>query len=393
MRALNGLKVIDFSRYIAGPYCCQLLGDMGADVIKVETPKGDIVRDFMPAVDNMSYYFMAHNRNKRSIAVNTRKEEGKEILRKLISTADVLVQNFKPGTMEAMGFSWETMHELNPRLIYVAISGYGQTGPMASFPAYDKILQAMSGLMHMTGDPDGMPYAAGTFVVDYLTAAHSAIAVLGAVIAREKTGKGQMIDASLLQSAAALLIDSAPATLLLGETRTRVGNSDLNCAPSDCYKTKDNGYAFVAVTTNEHWNTLLQVMGRTDLIGDPRFGSIKDRYQNRKEIDEIVASWAIQHNRDEIVSALNENGLPSAPILNHAEFLNLPQIAHSKILVDLPLSNGMKVPVQSLAFTFSDDPFEVRFSPPVLGGQTDEILTALGYSPEQIEIMHKAGTV
>ena len=393
MNILKSLKVIDFSRYISGPYCCQMLGDLGADVIKLETLKGDVVRDFEPAIDDMSFYFMAHNRNKRSITINPRTEDGKEILRKLVATSDVLVQNFKPGTMEAMGFTWEYMHELNPRLIYVAISGFGQTGPMASRPAFDRTLQAMGGLMHMTGDPEGQPYAAGTFVIDYMTAVNSVVAVLAAIIAREESGLGQMIDASLLQAASTLLIDAAPANLLQGENRKRVGNGDNNAAPVGCYLTKDHNYAYIIATPNDHWEKLLHIMKREDLIGDPRFGTIKDRYTHRQEIDDILIPWALQYNRDDLIKMLTDSGLPSAPVLNIHEFLQLPQIAYSKILIDLPLANGMKVPVQSLPFTMSDDPFEVRLGPPALGRHTDEILAELGYTPEQIKAMHDIGSI
>ena len=212
---LEGIKVVDLSRYISGPNACSLLGNLGADVIKVESPDGEPVREYEPALNGESFYYMVFNRNKRGVTLNTRTDKGKELLRALLADADVLVENYRPGTLEKMGLSWDELHKLNPKLILASISGFGQSGPMAGKAGFDSILQATSGLMSLTGSPDGEPYLMGTFVIDYCTSIYCAYAVLAALIQREKTGEGQRVELSLMDTAASLLIDAIPEDILL----------------------------------------------------------------------------------------------------------------------------------------------------------------------------------
>lgn len=393
MNVLEGIKVLDLSRYISGPYCCKLLGDFGADVVKVEPPTGETVRWYEPAINGTSFYYMAFNYNKRSVTLNTRSDAGKLLLEKMILDADVLVENYKPGTMEAMGFSWERIQSINPRLIMVSISGFGQTGPMAGRPGFDFIAQAMSGLMHMTGSPESEPYVSGTFIIDYTTAIYSAFAVLAAVIARERTGKGQRIEASLLQTAGSLLIDAVPEDLLLNRTRKRIGNNDKNTAPVGCFKTKDDEYVFLVASPQAHWEIVAHTIGHPELIEDSRFKTIPVRHAHTDEVNSYVARWIQQYNRDEVVETFTRNGVPVAPVLSISEFIRLPQVAHNQQIIDIPLADGRTVPIQGMPFKMSDTPGQVRMGAPDLGQHNNEILTSLGYSKEEIINLRESGAI
>ena len=249
---LEGIKVVDLSRYISGPNACSLLGNLGADVIKVESPDGEPVREYEPALNGESFYYMVFNRNKRGVTLNTRTDKGKELLRALLADADVLVENYRPGTLEKMGLSWDELHKLNPKLILASISGFGQSGPMAGKAGFDSILQATSGLMSLTGSPDGEPYLMGTFVIDYCTSIYCAYAVLAALIQREKTGEGQRVELSLMDTAASLLIDAIPEDILLNKRRSRIGNLDKCTAPVGCFRDKNGEYVYIIAAPQAH---------------------------------------------------------------------------------------------------------------------------------------------
>ncbi|MBE6830758.1 MAG: CoA transferase [Ruminococcaceae bacterium] len=392
MKALEGIKVIDLSRYISGPYCAQLLGDMGAEVIKVESPGGEIVRQYEPAIDGNGFYFMVFNRNKKGITVNSRTEKGKEILRKLFQEADVVIQNFKPGTMEAMGFGWETLHKLNPRLILASISGFGSTGPMAEYPGFDSVLQAMGGLMSMTGSPDSEPYLAGTYVIDYNTASNTAFGILSALYSRERTGEGQHVQTSLLNTAASLLIEAIPQDMLLHQQRNRIGNKDKNTAPVGCFKAKDD-YVYIIAAPQAHWEKLAAVIGRPELITDPKFLTVASRYQNADELNEYVAQWAAALNRDEIVEILNQQGIPAAPVLSISEFIRLPQVKHNQQIIEVPYQGVGNIPMQGFPVQLSKTPPQITMGPPNLGEHSVEILKSLGYTEEQISEMSEKGDI
>lgn len=390
MQVLEGIKVVDLSRYISGPNCCQLLGDLGADVIKVEPPSGEPVREYAPtASDGTGFYYMVFNRNKRGITVNTRAPEGKEILHRLLADADVVVENFKPGTMDAMGFSWEELHKLNPGLIMVSISGFGQTGPMAALPGFDSIMQATGGLMSLTGDPEGEPYLSGTFVIDYCTSSYCAYAVLAALLARGKTGRGQRIEASLLDTAASLLIDAIPEDLMLDKRRTRIGNLDKCTAPVGCFKDKNGDYVYIIAAPQAHWEKLAHMMGHPELIEDARFKEVAVRHDNAKEVNTFVQEWAQNYTKEELQQLLGKEGIPAAAVLTVHEFLQLPQVRHNGQIINVPYKGVGDVPMQGFPVQFSETPGAINRGAPNLGQHNEEVLAALGFTPEEIATMRQ----
>ena len=286
--ALDGIRVVDLSRYIAGPYCAMLLGDMGADVIKVEPPgRGENSRAFGPFVAGESLYSMVFNRNKRSLTLDLRSDQGKELLRSLLRKADVLVENFVPGTLEAMGFDWDTLKALNPRLIVTRISGFGQSGPLSRKPCFDVIAQTMSGLMDITGEAGGRPTMSGTYIVDYSTGLYATIGTLGAMQARNRTGMGQIVDVALLDSAMSMLMTAIPEQMLFGRTMTRRGNRDRYGAPANTFPTSDGAWVHLAVAGEPMFRALCNAMGRPALADDPRFKDNTARMENVEELETL----------------------------------------------------------------------------------------------------------
>ncbi len=392
MKVLEGIRVIDLSRYISGPNCAELLGDLGADVIKVESPAGEPVREYEPAIDGESFYYMVFNRNKRGITVNTRSDKGKEILRKLFETADIVVENYKPGTMDKMGFSFEELQKINPRLTLVSISGFGQEGPMSRLPGFDAILQAKSGLMSLTGDPDGEPYLMGTFAIDYATSIYCAYGALAALLAREKTGKGQHIESSLMDTAISLLIDIIPEDLLLGKHRNRIGNLDKCTAPVGCFKDIDGEYLYIIAAPQNHWELLANIIGHPELIEDPRFKTVPIRHEHAKEVNAYVQEWVGQHDCEEVIDTLNKAGIPVTKVLSVHEFLQLDQVRYNNQIINVPY-NGRDIPMQGHPIKFSDTPSKVYRGAPTLGEHNNEVLSGLGFSEEEIALMKEEGAI
>lgn len=274
MTSLDGLRVLDLSRFIAGPYCAMMLGDMGAEVVKIEPPgDGEYARRALPAVEGQSLYTFIVNRNKKSLAIDLRHPEGLATLKALIAKADVLVENFRPGTMEQMGLGWEAVHALNPRLVMARISGFGQDGPLAQKQCFDGVAQAMSGLMDMTGQPDGPPTMIGSFMCDYTTGMYAALGILAALNARHATGVGQLVDVSLLESALSMLMTAIPQHKLFGQTMTRVGSRDRYVAPSNTFQAGDGRYVLMVGGDDNMFPRVLRAMKRPALIEDPRFAT------------------------------------------------------------------------------------------------------------------------
>ena len=384
MRALEGVKVIDLSRYISGPYCSKILGDLGADVIKVETPGGEFIRGLAPQYEGENLYYLLMNRNKRGITVNTRTQEGKEILRKLFLEADVVVQNLRLGVMEKMGFGWETLHQLNPKLILVSITAYGDKGPWAHDPGYDLLTQAFSGLMDKTGDPGGPPYCAGAFVVDYCTATNAALGAVTALSVREKTGKGQHVKLSLLQTAITFQHDAISEYLTLGTWRSRIGNTDIYSSPVNSYRTSDDRYICLIAGSDNFWNACMEGIGRPDLIGESRFKTGADRKHCADEIEKIVSEWALQHTADECVAIMREKGVPVSKVNTVPELVENEQVKANNLIVNVPCSGIPDVPQQGFVMDMSDTPMSVTRGAPNLGEHSQEVLLELGYSNSEI---------
>jgi crotonobetainyl-CoA:carnitine CoA-transferase CaiB-like acyl-CoA transferase len=393
--ALEGLRVVDLSRYIAGPYCAMLLGDMGADVVKVEPrERGEHSRAFGPFVEGESLYTMVFNRNKRSLTLDLRSDKGKELLRDLLRKADVLVENFVPGTLEKMGFDWDTLKLLNPRLIVTRISGFGQTGPLSGKPCFDVIAQTMSGLMDITGDPGERPTMAGTYVVDYSTGLYATIGTLGALQARERSGTGQVVDVALLDSALSMLMTAIPEQILLGRTMTRRGNRDRYGAPANTFPTRDGTWVHLAVAGEPMFQALAKAMGHADLAGDPRFQNNAARMENVEELEKFISDWTSKLSAAELLDELQAIGVPSAKVASVSDLVDDDHLAHRGQIIDMDHSRAGKVPMQGFSVQFGDSPMRLRHPPPMLGEQTQAILKEwLDMTPGQIAQLRKHGTI
>jgi len=392
---LQGIKVLDLTRFIAGPHCGMILGDMGADVVKVEKKgSGDDSRHFPPFQGGESLYGMALNRNKRSITLNFRDARAQELLREMVGHADILLENFRPGTMEQMGCGWEELSAINPRLIMTRLSGFGQDGPYALRPGFDGIAQAMSGLMGLTGSPDGPPYLAGTFYIDYMTAMYGATATLGALNARHLTGKGQMIDVSLLDSAVSLLTTAIPTQLNKGETLNRTGNRDRYSSPANVFKTASGDFVLLLSGTNSLFRRLAEAIGKPELAADQRFATVDVRLQNAGAIEEILQEWMDTRETDAILSIIGDAGVPCTKVATIDEVVENPQLRHRNQIVDIDHPVAGRVSMAGVTMKLSDTPLEIRRPPPTLGQHTTEILSDwLLLSDMDIEALIEANVI
>lgn len=372
---LQGIKVLDLTRFIAGPHCGMILGDMGADVVKVEKKgSGDDSRHFPPFQGGESLYGMALNRNKRSITLNFRDARAQDLLRDMVRQADVLLENFRPGTMEQMGCGWEELSAINPRLVMTRLSGFGQDGPYAQRPGFDGIAQAMSGLMGLTGAPDGPPYLAGTFYIDYMTAMYGVTATLGALNARHLTGKGQMIDVSLLDSAVSLLTTAIPTRINKGETLTRTGNRDRYSSPANVFKTGSGDFVLLLSGTNPLFRRLAEAIGQPDLAADPRFTSVDLRLQNAEAIEQILEAWIGMRETEEVLDVIGAAGVPCTKVATIDEVVENPQLRHRNQIVEIDHPVAGKISTAGVTMKLSDTPLTIRRPPPTLGQHTTEIL-------------------
>lgn len=392
--SLTGVRVLDLSRALAGPYCSMMLGDMGADVLKVEMPKtGDETRGWGPPfINGESGYFLSVNRNKKGMTLNLKDARGQEILAKLLARADVLLQNFSPGTLEKLGFPYERMRALNPRIIYCAISGFGQSGPSASKAAYDQILQGLGGLMSITGPVDGPPLKVGVPIADIASGMFAAYAVTVALFHRERTGQGQMIDTSLLDSQVALLTFQAQRYFLSGKAPGRGGNCHPLIAPYELFKTKDS-YLNVAAGNDSLWARFCQSLGLEQYVNDPRFKSNSDRLANREALQGIIEERFSRSTTAEIAALLDGAGVPCGAVYNLAEVFADPQVAHLGLEQVLQHPTVGRLRQTGIPYRFSESPGALRLPPPLLGQHTDEVLLGLGYAAGEIGKLRQEGVI
>ena len=393
--ALSGLRVLDLGRYIAGPYCGMMLGDLGADVLHIERPgKGEDARLVDPFQVGESYYHLSLNRNKRSVTLNLRSETGQEVLRKLAGEADVLIENFRAGTMEKMGCGWQELSELNPRLIMVRASGFGQDGPHAERVCTDTIAYAMSGLMDLTGFPDGPPVLWGTFAVDYVTGIYAAIGVLAALQHRLVSGRGQVVDVALLDSAISLLLTALIQYGLTGVSPTRLGNGDRYTAPANTFMSADGKMVHIVVTLEQQFRRFVAVIGREDLLTDPRCKTPEERAVHREELDEILREWVAQRTAEEVIAAMTDASILCAKVATVEDVFHDPQLRHRGQIVDVPHSILGSFPMQGITPKLTDSPGSIRRGPPLLGEHTDEALREwLGYDSARVAELRAAGAV
>jgi crotonobetainyl-CoA:carnitine CoA-transferase CaiB-like acyl-CoA transferase len=393
--ALDGIRIVDLSRFIAGPYCAMLLGDLGADVVKVEPPgRGEASRTFGPFVEGESLYTMVFNRNKRSLTLDLRSDPGKDLLRELLRKADVLIENFVPGTLEAMGFDWNALKALNPRLILTRISGFGQSGPLARKPCFDVIAQAASGLMAITGEANGRPTIAGTYVVDYSTGLYATIGTLGALQARHRSGAGQVVDVALLDSAMSMLMTAIPEQLLLGRTMTRRGNRDRYGAPANTFPTRDGAWVHLATAGEPMFRTLTRIMGRPELADDPRFRDNAARLEHVEDLEQFICAWTATLSAAELLDALQAIGVPCAKVAAVSDLVANPQVADGRQIIQMDHPKAGGVPMQGFSVHFGDSPMRLRRPPPMLGEHTSAVLQEwLSVTPERIDLLRATGTI
>ncbi len=387
--ALAGIKVIDLTRVLGGPYCTMILSDHGAEVIKIEPPQGDEVRDWGPPFhDGDASYFIGINRNKRSLALDIGKPEGKAVLLRLLEGADVLIENFKPGAMEKWGLGYAA--NLAPRfpgLVHCRISGFGADGPLGGLPGYDAILQAMTGLMSVNGDANTGPMRLGTAVVDMGTGLYSAIGILMALQERVRSGVGQYLDMTLYDCGMALLHPQAANFFLNGKRPTGTGNPHPNLVPYDKFPTR-TCEIFIASGNNGQFRKMCEIIGRPDMADDPRFASNAERNVNRDPLREQLAAAFAEQDGNELALKLIRGGVPAGPVLPVDQATAAPHTAHREMVTELGWYRGLGTPIK-----LSRTPGGTRAVPPSFGEHGAEILAQHGYTPEQIAELAASGVV
>jgi crotonobetainyl-CoA:carnitine CoA-transferase CaiB-like acyl-CoA transferase len=393
--ALNGLKVLDVTQVMAGPFCCQLLGDLGADVTKVEpVGTGDAARTGLGTrlPGGESSAFLAVNRNKRSIAIDLKSPAGREVFYRLARTADVLVENFRPGVTSRLGIDYATIQEINPRIVYASISGFGQTGPYASRPGYDLIAQAMSGVMSVNGEPGSDPLKCGIPIADLSAGMFGVIGILAAHASRVTTGAGQHIDVSLYESALALSIWETAELWTTGEVPGPVGSAHRMSAPYQKLRTAD-GHIVIGANNQRLWAALCTVLGRPDLESDARFAVNADRMRHRDELTVELESALMKRQSEELVETLLAAGVPAAPIQDYRQASDDPHTTARDMVVVMEHPVEGKVKGLGIPVKMSATPGTVRRAAPMLGQHTDEVLAEAGFTAEQSSTLRSTGAV
>lgn len=389
---LAGIRVIDFSRVLAGPYCTALLGDLGAEVIKVEPPGGDDYRAVGPFVDGKSGLFAAMNRNKQSIVIDLKTGAGLDLARSLCARADVAVENFRPGVADKLGIGYQALRALNPSLVYASVSGFGQTGPESHRPAYDIVLQAMCGLMDATGAPDGTPTLLGEAVSDAVSGLFASWGVLAALLAREKTGQGTHVDVSMFDATLSLSATLVARYAATGLAPQRVGNRHPSSAPFGAYRAAD-GFYVVAVLNNKLFQALADAIGRPDMAQDPRFADDQTRCRFEAELRAGLEAWSARHSVAEVNRLLSAAGIPVAPIRNVKEALESEHAAHRDLLTEVREPDGGAVRLPSQPVKFSGYGSNRVTPAPALGQHTEAILGELGIGSAHTERLRALGAL
>jgi formyl-CoA transferase/CoA:oxalate CoA-transferase len=384
--------VLDLSRALAGPYCTQLLGDMGAEVIKVESPDGDEARLWGPFWDDLSCYFLSANRSKKGIAVDLKAEAGREIILALAKQSDVFIENFRPGTIDRLGLGYETLAALNPGLVYCSLSGFGQTGPRANAPAYDLLMQAFSGLMSLTGYPGQPPVRVGLPVTDFGAGLMLSFALMVALYKRQQDGLGQKIETSLLECQLSWISVYLLGYLGDGTVPVGMGSGHQSITPYQAYRAKDE-YLILAVGNDVQWQRVCETLGVPELVQDPRFRTNVERLQNRDAMNAILEELFGRYTAVEATQLLSKAGVPCGTINKVDRIVADPQVRHLNSLQPVPHPQNPDLRLPGIPFSLSRTPGSIQGAPPLLGQHTDEVLNRLGYSAEQIAALRGAGVI
>jgi CoA:oxalate CoA-transferase len=394
-KPLDGVKVLDLTRVLAGPYCTMLLADMGADVVKVERPgAGDDTRAYGPPfLNGESAYFLSINRNKRSLTLNLKHDKALQIMRRLLETADVVVENFRPGTMESFGFGYDAVQQINPRLIFCSISGYGHTGPASHLPGYDLIIQGEGGIASLTGDANGPPYKVGTSQADIIAGMMGFQGILLAMLARAQTGRGQKVDIGMLDCQVALLTYQAGIYFATGESPTRMGNQHPTIIPYETYRCQD-GYINLACGNDTMWRNFCQALDREEWANDPRFRTNGDRVEHRRQLNALLGPVMLQKTSQAWIETLRAIGIPCGRIQSVSEVCDSPQIQDRDMIVALDHPKAGQIRVTGIPIKLSETPGAVVAPPPLLGEHTVQVLDDwLQMAPAEVESLRQTGAV
>jgi crotonobetainyl-CoA:carnitine CoA-transferase CaiB-like acyl-CoA transferase len=387
---LDGVRILDLTRVLAGPYCTMFLGDLGAEVAKVEQPGvGDDTRGWGPPfIGDESAYFISINRNKKSVTIDLKSADGQDLLRRLTQRADVLIENFRPGTMERMGLGENELRSFNPRLIYGSLSAFGANGPMQDWPGYDLIVQAFGGLMSITGTPDGEPTKVGVAIIDILAGLMLGQAIVAALFTREKLGIGQKIDTSLLEAAVASLVNTGSNYLVGGKIPGRWGNAHPSIVPYQSFKTAD-GYLVLGVASEAIWKRFCHAIGRAELIDDPRFLKNSNRVDNRADLITIISEIFLRRDSEAWMKILREAEVPCAPVQTIDQVFNHPQVIEREMVVEVQHA-ARKIRMAGIPLKFSRTPATIRLPPPLLGEHTAQILRDwIGLGSEELDELQR----
>ena len=394
-RALEGITVLDMTHLMAGPWCSMMLADSGARVIKIEPPKGGDISRSMGSVflEGESTIYLSVNRNKESITLNLQTPQGREVFYQLARKADVVIENMRPGAVKRLGVDYETLSAINPRIVFCSISGYGQEGPYRDRPANDPILQAMGGLMAITGEEGGDPCRVGASVPDYGAAALAAYGITAALLSRERTGRGQWVQLSLLDATVSCLQPREGEYFAVGQEMTPMGSAHPAFVPYQAFRASDGRYVYLSVFTEKFWHSFCGAVGWGELVSDPRFATNPQRVANREELIPMVKELFLQKPAAEWVGVMEEAGVPCGPVNGMGDALSDPQLLMNGMVVELEHPKVGKIRNLGSVVKFSGTPVQYRTAPPLMGQHTESVLAEMGYSEEQIAEMRAEGVL